>query len=271
MVAPVTSAAASDDPILGNGGAILGVWAHPDDEAYLSANLMAAARDAGQRVVVATATFGEHGTPDPDAWPPQRLAQVRAHELTASLAVLGVTEHHWLGFADGGCADADSAGIDAVAELIADVQPATIVTFGPDGMTGHPDHRAVSRWTTAAWRAAGCPGRLLYATVTPGFHAEWQAVNDRIGLWLYGPGPVTDADDLALVVRADGHALDRKLVALRAQATQTSGLIETLGEDTYRRWWATEMFVAAPPVESAEPPRTGAHPTEAPQITEVRP
>jgi LmbE family N-acetylglucosaminyl deacetylase len=42
-------------------GTILGIWAHPDDEAYLSGGLMALATDAGSRVVCATATRGELG------------------------------------------------------------------------------------------------------------------------------------------------------------------------------------------------------------------
>ncbi len=50
-----------------SGRTLLGVWAHPDDEAYLSAGLMATAADAGARVVVATATRGEIGTDDPQA------------------------------------------------------------------------------------------------------------------------------------------------------------------------------------------------------------
>lgn len=62
-------------------GTLLGVWAHPDDEAYLSAGLMALARRDGQRVVVVTATFGEHGTDDPHRWPPTRLARHRRQEL----------------------------------------------------------------------------------------------------------------------------------------------------------------------------------------------
>src|ERR671922_141060 len=37
-------------------GTILGVWAHPDDEAYLSAGLMARAVRNGSRVVCVTAT-----------------------------------------------------------------------------------------------------------------------------------------------------------------------------------------------------------------------
>ena len=57
-------------------GTILGVWAHPDDEAYLSGGLMAMARDAGARVVCVTATRGELGTPDPRTWPPDQLAVV---------------------------------------------------------------------------------------------------------------------------------------------------------------------------------------------------
>ena len=52
-------------------GTLLGIWAHPDDEAFLSAGLMAAARDAGHRVVCVTATLGERGTDDqpPDVEP----------------------------------------------------------------------------------------------------------------------------------------------------------------------------------------------------------
>ncbi|MDP3891435.1 PIG-L deacetylase family protein, partial [Nocardioides sp.] len=132
-----------DPPQAGPGtGTLLGVWAHPDDEAYLSAGLMARARRAGLRVVVATASRGEHGTSDPDTWPPHRLGPVRERELSESLAAVGVTEHHWLGHRDGEL-DRQPADVGAaqVAELIELVRPRTIVTFGPDGMTGHPDHR----------------------------------------------------------------------------------------------------------------------------------
>ena len=59
-------------------GTILGIWAHPDDEAYLSGGLMAIARQAGCRVVCVTATRGELGTGDPVTWPPDRLAEERA-------------------------------------------------------------------------------------------------------------------------------------------------------------------------------------------------
>ena len=65
---------------------LLGVWAHPDDEAYLSAGLMAEYRRRGDRVSVITATLGERGTSDPEAWPPHKLAGLREHELRASLA-----------------------------------------------------------------------------------------------------------------------------------------------------------------------------------------
>jgi hypothetical protein len=39
--------------------------------------------------------------------------------------------------------------------------------------------------------------------------------------------------------------VDRKLVALRAQASQTEGLIAALGEERVRDWWSTETFVCA--------------------------
>ncbi|WP_040457233.1 PIG-L deacetylase family protein [Kribbella catacumbae] len=227
-------------------GTVLGVWAHPDDEAYLSAGLMGALIDSGHRVAVATATYGELGVPEPDGVSTEQVAAMRRGELVASLGHVGVLNHRSLGFMDGACAAVlPAVGSKAVAEVIAEVQPDTILTFGPDGMTGHPDHRTVSSWTTAAWRASGRRGRLLYATLTPGFHEEWRALNERVGLWMSGNGPVTPEDELALYVELTGAELDRKIAAVRAHTSQTSELVEVVGPETFRRWWSAEAFVAA--------------------------
>jgi LmbE family N-acetylglucosaminyl deacetylase len=234
-------------PTIPSLGTILGVWAHPDDEAYLSAGLMTLARRHGSRVVVVTATNGERGTPDPDRWPPARLGAVRRREMAASLALLGVDEHHWLDLPDGGCADlGPDEGARLVGRLVADVRPDTIVTFGPEGMTGHPDHRAVSAWTTAARMLAAPQARLWYATVTEQFHAAWGTVNDTLGIWSeIDQPPCTRVDSVALSLELDGTLTEQKLAALRAHASQTAGLIAELGEDVMRRWWATESFVDA--------------------------
>jgi LmbE family N-acetylglucosaminyl deacetylase len=227
-------------------GTVLGVWAHPDDEAYLSAGMMALARDAGNRVVVATATYGELGSADSQAGEAERLAVVRAEELVLSLAAVGVDEHRFLGYSDGGCASVPAAaGRSAVAALIDEVAPDTIVTFGPEGMTGHADHVAVSEWTTAAWRATGRNARLLYPTFTPAWHEEWGAVNREVGIWMSGSGPVTAPQDLALAVACDPALADRKLAALQAHASQTGPLIDLVGADAFKRWWSGEFFAAA--------------------------
>ncbi len=228
-------------------GTVLGIWAHPDDEAYASAGLMARARAAGHRVVVATATKGELGTEDAAAWPAERMAALRDREMTESLTALDVREHHWLGYADGSLdRQPPQQGIDQLAALIGAVEPDTILTFGPEGMTGHTDHRAISAWVTAAWTATGRRARLLYCTVTDEFHREWGAVNDEVGLWFAGSTPPChSSSELALAVRCDEELLDRKYRALTAHESQTAPLIALLGVDRYRRWWATESFVDA--------------------------
>jgi LmbE family N-acetylglucosaminyl deacetylase len=225
-------------------GTVLGVWAHPDDEAYLSAGLMALARRHGQRVVVVTATDGELGG---------TTAAVRRRELTKSLAVLGVQEHHGLGLPDGGCADVPEAcGVAMIRRVMDEVRPDTILTFGPDGMTGHPDHRAVSAWTTGAWRtqcanrAPGRRARLWYATKTADFHTEWSGVNHQIALW--DPEiepPCTPVARLATAVECTGELRVLKRRALDAHRSQTAALAAFLGSATYDRWCATEAFVSA--------------------------
>jgi LmbE family N-acetylglucosaminyl deacetylase len=194
-----------------------------------------------------TATRGEHGTDDPDTFPPDVLARHRERELAESLRVVGVEEHGWLGYADGSLAAADRhLAVTTLQRLIAEVTPDTIVTFGPDGMTGHTDHRTISSWATEAWRRSGSPAALWYATLTPDFHATWGTLNEQLGLWFEGSQPpVSPTEDLAARVVCDGSLLDLKHRALRAHASQTRGLEERVGAATYRSWWSTECFVAA--------------------------
>jgi LmbE family N-acetylglucosaminyl deacetylase len=233
------------NPTIAGLGDVLGVWAHPDDEAYLSAGLMHLARRARSRVAVLTATAGESAG-DGEGRARRRLARRRRRELAASLGELGVIEHQVAGLADGACADVPfEAGVALVERWMRYVDPDTIVTFGPDGMTGHPDHRAISAWTTAAWERSGRRSRLLYATVTPEFHRRWGAINEQIGLWMDGAGPATPAGDLALQIRCDGDLLDRKVAALRRHASQVAPLVDAMGEHRWTHWFATESFVDA--------------------------
>jgi LmbE family N-acetylglucosaminyl deacetylase len=242
MSEPITSTL----PIEGT-GTLLGIWAHPDDEAFLSAGLMASAVRAGQRVAVVTATAGELGTADPERWPPGKLGALRRREMTASLAAVGVTEHTWLDYPDGGCAAIpDDIAIAEIADVIAAVAPDTIVTFGPDGMTGHPDHQVVSRWATAAWIATRPTARLWYATLLPSFHERWGALNDELGLFAPDePPPCTDDEHAAAVVVCDGTLLDAKMAALDAHASQTRTLRAMVGDVAYREWFRIEAFADA--------------------------
>lgn len=225
-------------------GTIVGVWAHPDDEAYLSAGLMAAAVDAGNRVVCVTATRGERGTSDARTWPPSRLARTRSWELEASLAALGVREHHWLDYADGECASADApTAIEAVRSIIDAANAHTVVTFGPDGMTGHPDHVTVGHWATVAATLASGRPRVLHATKTADWAEHFASLHERVPV--FGPQgpPRTEEADVAFAITLSPCHLDQKMVALRAQATQTATVIDLVGEDTYRSWLAREWFV----------------------------
>jgi LmbE family N-acetylglucosaminyl deacetylase len=221
-------------------GTVLGVWAHPDDEAYLSAGLMALARDAGQRVVVATATEGEAGGVD---------GERRRGELEQSLAAVDVSEHLWLGFADGECAGVPPhVGVDAVRRLLQQVQPDTVVTFGADGLTGHSDHMTVGAWVDEAWRQEGGRAVLLHATLTDSFHQRWSQLNASYGLWMPDAVPPSVPDSaVALRVRLSGETSHRKLAALRAHASQTDALREGVGDDTFRQWWSNETFVRVKP------------------------
>jgi LmbE family N-acetylglucosaminyl deacetylase len=224
-------------------GTILSVWAHPDDEGYCCGGIMAMAVDNGQRVVCVSATRGEQGSTDPARWPNgPELAAVRGAELAASLAVLGVTEHHWLDYPDGGCADVDQDEAVARLRAIADaVAPDTVLTFGPDGGTFHPDHMAVSRWASAA--AAGTKARILQQAHT----ADWQAKVDSIVspelVMMADREPITvSVEDCAFVRYVEGDILDRKYRAMLCQESQIGPILGLAGHDLFREMLAEEVF-----------------------------
>jgi LmbE family N-acetylglucosaminyl deacetylase len=226
-------------------GTVLGVWAHPDDEAYLAGGLMSAAVGAGARVVCVTATRGELGTAEPGRWPPARLAPLRDAELAASLAVLGVTEHRQLGYPDGECAAVPVAeAVGRLVEIVTEVRPDTVLTFGPDGMTGHPDHRRVSAWATAAVRQTGpsIAPRLLYATKTVRWCDRFDALHRDLQLFPPGLPPRVPVEEVAIDLVLPDALLDRKITALRAHASQVAPLVEVLGEERFRSWVANECF-----------------------------
>lgn len=233
----------------GDLGTVMGVWAHPDDEAYLSAGLMATAVDAGRRVVCVTATKGEAGFPLDDPRSVGELAALRVAELDACLRILGVTDHRFLGYDDGGCdAVDDDEAAERIAAIIREVRPDTVLTFGPDGATGHPDHIAACRWATLAIdrvAAAGeRPPRLLYATKAIGW-AE-RVLGTPAGeavLMVEGFQPeAVDPSELVVHFACDGDLLDRKFAALSAQASQIGPFVAAIGESTFREFVADEFF-----------------------------
>lgn len=233
---------------------LLGVWAHPDDEAYLSAGLMARVIDAGGTVTVVTATRGEKGTDDPSRYDSDEFGAMRADELRSSLAELGVSDVRFLGLRDGECDAADAGAIiDSICQVIEDVLPDAIVTFGPDGITNHADHRAISRWTTEAWRRS-THGELLYAAMTHDYVAFHRALHDEIGAFADCPDGRPAAVSRSCITLECALAepeLDRKRRALAAHASQTAVLAELMGEAAYRTWWRDEHFRAPRPSEIA--------------------
>jgi hypothetical protein len=104
----------------------------------------------------------------------------------------------------------------------------------------------VSSWATAARALAAPHARLLYATTTEEFADAWEPSRDDFDVFLADGLPLrTPAADLAVALRLDPAALDRKIVALRVQAGQTTALFAALGEDRVRQWWSEETFIAA--------------------------
>jgi N-acetyl-1-D-myo-inositol-2-amino-2-deoxy-alpha-D-glucopyranoside deacetylase len=233
---------------------LLAVFAHPDDESYLCGGTLARCAAAGARVVLICATRGEAGEiADPALATPDTLPAVREAELRAAAALLGVAEVHLLDCRDGTLLDVPFLdGVARVAALMAAVQPTAVLTFGPEGVYGHPDHVAVHRWTKEAFlyggqapgagdQASGAGGqepegrvtapppiapaaaRLYYCAPPRSWYravaerCRARGVHDR-----YGPrADVLGVPDELVTTRLDvAPYAARRLAAIRAHATQ---------------------------------------------------
>ena len=210
-------------------GTVLMVWAHPDDETYLAGGVSALLTDAGHRIACITATRGEAGGD----------GQVRTVELEQALQLLGVSEHHWLDYPDGGCADVDAdEAVTRIRSIVDDVQPDTVLTFGPDGITGHPDHQTMSAWVNRA--LAGRDVRLLHAVERE--ERVDRELDEEFGVYELGSARMLPDDEIDLLLRPEGVLLDRKISALLLQKSQTGGLVDAVGIERFRAWAADEAF-----------------------------
>lgn len=224
---------------------VLSVWAHPDDETLVAGGLLGAFADRGAEIVTVTATAGEHGTDDPVAHPPVELAGRRVGELDAALAVLGASPAIHLGYGDGSCATVtESLAAHLIGRIIDRVEPDLIVSFGPDGVTGHPDHLAVHAWVQRAVAERDHSIPLLHATAA----AVWpDAGIERLHtVDAFWPGyPVGGAADDGFDVTLDADLLERKLAALSCHRSQMEPLAAALGPPHLVDLAAVECYVPA--------------------------
>jgi len=150
---------------------LLAVFAHPDDETVVGPLLAKYAKE-GYTVHLLTLTAGQLGTaPHANIPAGDALAAVRTKELGCAADKLGLSSHKLLGFKDQGfavgwAAEPMNEAANNVREAIDTLHPDVLVTWGPDGGTGHPDHRTASNITTQAFQERSLlkeqPKKLYY-------------------------------------------------------------------------------------------------------------
>jgi LmbE family N-acetylglucosaminyl deacetylase len=253
------------------------IYAHPDDDTWMLAGTYLLHGDDLDLTVVVVSS-GEAGMiADPSLATRENLAEVREAEERASLATAGQADAavHFLRYPDGGVAEADRAElVDRLVAILKDARPDVVATFGPEGITQHEDHIAVSQATTEAFYkardelgaggpvdAAGEPLRRLF----------YSAVNEtdleRLYAAMRAAGQEVDPDapfmpravpDNALTVRVNTSSVaDGKYESLMRHGTQEDE-IHAFTDVDRELMLASERFVQAwPPVTDPDGPTAG--------------
>jgi LmbE family N-acetylglucosaminyl deacetylase len=147
---------------------ILAIFAHPDDEQTVG-HLLARYAKEGHQVYLATITSGQKGV-RPHAGVPagEALGKVREEEARCACKELGIHEPFLLGFQDQGISTPPEQAqvVERLRKIIDQVKPEVVITWGPDGVTGHADHRAASNLATEVFQNQGAlvwkPRKLYY-------------------------------------------------------------------------------------------------------------
>jgi LmbE family N-acetylglucosaminyl deacetylase len=242
------------------GRSLLGIFAHPDDEALACGGLLARCSALGAHVSLLCATHGEWGGaaggaarrgsvplrttasgandgsgigPAAGRWDQGGLAETRRRELEAAAEVLGVADIAILDHEDGMLPWVDAGVLESdIRDAIERRRPDVVITFGEDGLYWHPDHIALHTATTAAVAAlgAGAPA-LYYVTMPPG---RMRAVLNRVAAQDGGPSPirilgVADADAFGAMRRYPTPAPRRSWARCTAQiGPKTQSILRSL-------------------------------------------
>jgi LmbE family N-acetylglucosaminyl deacetylase len=132
---------------------LLAVFPHPDDETLGLGSTMARYSAEGVETYLVCATRGERGWFDSEGPNPglEGVARIREAELRCAAENLGIKEVTFFDYIDGDVDQADPEEIiEKIVAQIRRVKPQVVVSFGPDGAYGHPDHIALSQFTVAA-------------------------------------------------------------------------------------------------------------------------
>jgi LmbE family N-acetylglucosaminyl deacetylase len=138
---------------------MLAVFAHPDDESFGAGGTLAKYAHQDVQVVLLCVTRGEAGIPGVK---PEEAGNIRTRELRKAAEYLGI-EVYFLDYPDGELVQKEPQSLlEMVACWIDLIQPQVILTFGPDGVSGHPDHITISNIVTQAYDRYFKKGLLLY-------------------------------------------------------------------------------------------------------------
>jgi LmbE family N-acetylglucosaminyl deacetylase len=235
-------------------------FAHPDDDAFgITGTVALHADDPEFRFTLVLATSGEAGMiSDPALATPGTLGVVREQEDRNAWAAVGrrPDRHEFLRYPDGGVAGVPSAElVDQFAAVLRDERPDVVVTFGPEGVTGHEDHITVGRAATDAFHrvrreADAGLARLLYQCI------PWASL-ERFNKLLMSRGadPIDPSqpfqprgvDDALIAVDVDTAPVwQMKLAALLEHRTQSAD-VERLPEELRQEVFSAETYVQAWP------------------------
>jgi LmbE family N-acetylglucosaminyl deacetylase len=234
---------------------LLCVLAHPDDESLGTGGTLAKYAAEGVKTYVISATRGENGRFGEGGERPSAevIGTTREAELRAAAMELGVHEVTVLGYPDGGLDRIDwSAAQDVIAGHIRRVQPHVVITFGPDGAYGHPDHIAISQLTTAAivraadrWQVA----KLYYIAWSAGTWRAYEAALKKLTSTVDGvERHVVPAPDWGITTRIDtSHVWPSVWRGVQCHRTQISVYrnLAELSPDHHRALWGRQEFYRA--------------------------
>jgi len=202
---------------------VVAIFSHPDDEAFGPAGTLAKLVKEHD-VYILCATSGEEGQNGHQGRSTKLVHEIRRQELRRSAKILGVKKVYFLGFRDGTLCNTNYHALaESITRHLKKLKPNTLLTFEPQGVSGHIDHITVAMVTQFVFHKLSFVKKIMFYALP--YDEKREKKQDYFVYFPVGYKP----EEIDMTVNIE-DVWEQKLEAMKQHKTQIADMNRILAQ-----------------------------------------